>query len=440
MRHQTGVFACALTLCATTLTLTGTTVSAAYAHGVAPDPGVQPACNNVTQLRHSAESPADWGQTAELPGAKHNLGLGRATALSSDGTIALVGATGDGVHPGYANVYSDSGGQWVVVQTLSAADGVAGDAFGAAVGLSGDGSLAVVGAPGFNDGAGSAYVFAENDGQWSQVAELQPPAGSGAVGFGDAVAISADGSTVLVGAPLPSSGLDRRGAASATYAYAQVEGSWQETVVLGNNGYFGASVALSADGSVALIGAPRHTEGGVAFMYTDESGQWQRTGRVARHRKCSFDDRFGTSVALSADGTVAVVGEPDRGGYGGSFSGGIHRYSDKSGVWKEDGVVLGYLVSGQFGASVALSADGSLLLVGAPGPAGAPGATYGYTALGKHAQPAFELNGSDSAAGDGFGTAVALSADGATALVGAPGHSPQSGGGRLGAAYVFASS
>jgi FG-GAP repeat len=87
------------------------------------------------------------------------------------------------------------------------------------------------------------------------------------------------------------------------------------------------------------------------------------------------------------------------------------------------------------GYSVALSARGATALVGAPVPysSAGPGAAYVFTLRGGTWSQTAELTASDKKRGDIFGWSVALSARGTTALIGAPYHNAS-----LGVAYVFA--
>src|SRR6266705_2462246 len=84
-----------------------------------------------------------------------------------------------------------------------------------------------------------------------------------------------------------------------------------------------------------------------------------------------------------------------------------------------------------FGFAVALSSDGNTLAVGAPGEASAgietdnsapsAGAVYVYTRSGTTWTQRAYIKASNPGAGDQFGTSVALSSDGITLAVGAPG-------------------
>jgi hypothetical protein len=70
------------------------------------------------------------------------------------------------------------------------------------VSVSGEGTTAVISARKDEDPngeeAGSAYVFSQNDGQWSQQQKLAADDGDSDDGFGQSVAVSSDGTTALI--------------------------------------------------------------------------------------------------------------------------------------------------------------------------------------------------------------------------------------------------
>ena len=91
-------------------------------------------------------------------------------ALSADGDTALVGASGRSSDTGAAYVFTRSSGVYSQTATLAAAGGAANDYFGTAVALSADGSTALVGAYGRSSNTGAAYVFTRSSGVYSQTA------------------------------------------------------------------------------------------------------------------------------------------------------------------------------------------------------------------------------------------------------------------------------
>jgi FG-GAP repeat len=190
------------------------------------------------------------------------------------------------------------------------------------------------------------------------------------------VALSADGREALVGAQFTGSRI------SAAYLYGESAGSWPTTPTasfIGTAGEaFGSSVALSADGRVALVGAPFASGvNGAAYLYTESAGSWPTVPTATFTG--SLDQSLGSSVALSADGQVALVGGP-----GALLGGGTANvYTESAGRWHTGPVAAFRGGSGEgLGSSVALSGDGGVALVGADTASSTNGAAFVYTSPG----------------------------------------------------------
>ena len=160
-------------------------------------------------------------------------------------------------------------------------------------------------------------------------------------------------------------------------------------------------------------------------------------------------DGFGRSVALSGDGRTALVGTANAACLaGGDDCGAAYVFiRDKGGAWVEQQKLTASDAApfSNFGHSVALSADGKTTLIGAPG-AGPPaaacpafncGAGYVFVRRGSQWGEQQKLTGSDAGIGATFGWSVALSARGKTALIGAINIACPTGANACGAAYVF---
>lgn len=89
---------------------------------------------------------------------------------------------------------------------IAPSDEVGAGQFGTSVALSADGSTALIGGPDDNAGPGAAWVFVRTASGWSEEAKLVPNDEGGDGKFGSAVAMSADGNTALVGAPSDETG------------------------------------------------------------------------------------------------------------------------------------------------------------------------------------------------------------------------------------------
>jgi hypothetical protein len=378
-----------------------------------------------------------WSQQGEKLTADGEAGkgrFGRSVTLSADGDTALVGGPADNGNAGAAWVFTRSGSTWAQQGAKLTGTGEVGQGeFGRSVALADDGNTALIGGWGDNGNAGAAWAFTRSVSTWTQQGEKLT--GTGATGegaFGTSVALSADGDTALIGGPADN------GNAGAAWVFTRSASTWaqQGGKLTGTGetgeGRFGETVALSAAGSTALIGGPADNSSvGAAWAFTRSGATWTQQGGKLTGSGETGAGEFGRNVALSADGNTALIGVPEDD----AAIGGTWVLARSSGVWSQQGEKLtgGEEDNSEFGVLVALSADGNTALVGGWNDDGRRGAAWVFTRSGGvWSQQGPKLVGTGVEAGDGFGTSVALSADGNTALIGAPGNES-----RRGAAWIF---
>lgn len=312
-------------------------------------------------------------------------GFGTSVALSADGNTALVGDPGYAIH-GAAWVFTRSGNTWTqqgaplaLNDPSSTEEPDQSGQFGGSVALAADGQTALVGNLGANHWAGAAWVFTRSGETWNQGQML---AGSGGEeDFGWSVALSGDGNTALIGKP-PSSFYTEDGAA---WVFARTGETWaqQGEKLAGqreDGAEFGYSVALSYDGSTALVGSTSgHTSTSAVWFFARSGETWRQQGEKITRPSGRGYDQFGESVALSASGNLALIGAP-----GGNPGGGSAWLFSRSGeTWVQLGERLrarGGRADEEFAQSVALSADGSTALVGASESSGAGNVGHGGAA------------------------------------------------------------
>jgi FG-GAP repeat len=198
------------------------------------------------------------------------------TSLSSSPEVrcntAIVGGLNDNNGVGAAWVFTRSNGVWTQQAKLVGNDAVGNTHQGISVALSGDGNTAIVGGPQDNNGAGAVWVFTRSGGQWTQQgSKLVGSDAVGKAGQGSSVALSGDGNLVIVDGPGDNDGTANE--VGAAWLFARSDGTWSQLQKLANNGeagfaqaFFGASVALSADGRTAMVGVPGVVNGG-SFVF-----------------------------------------------------------------------------------------------------------------------------------------------------------------------------
>ena len=297
-------------------------------------------------------------------------------------------------------------------------------------------------------------------------------------GAGDAfnaVALSADGSTLAVGAfgedsadtLVGGAGTSNAAAdAGAVYVYRRAaSGAWaQEAYIKASNtgagDLFGYPVSLSADGSVLAVGAPSEdgpftdpladseVNSGAAYVYRRTGTTWAFEARL-KPAFVDASDNFGWVVDISSDGTVLAVGayleDSDATTINGDATSDVFRDSgaayvfrrSSGGSWAQEAFFKASNTNpgDSFGWSIALSGDGATLAVGARFEASAAnrvdgvqsdnssaqaGAVYVFrNTAGTWAQEAY-VKPFGTGAGDYFGWSVALSENGSLLAVGAP--------------------
>ena len=307
----------------------------------------------------------------------------------------------------------------------TAPDGAVGDRFGRFVEVSGD--VAIAGATwddDHGDTSGSAYVFNLATGQL--IRKITPSDGQAGDQFGWTVAI--DGNLAMMGAILD----DDRGAESGSaylFNWATGQQLFKFTAFDGAaNDLFGAHVAI--DNGMALVGAYQDDDKGVdsgsVYVFSASTGQFIRKNTGSAGSGGAF---FGGVVA--ADGGTALIGASHDSVFGAN-QGAAYLFDLSSGQKLYSLGASADEVDEGFGTSVAIDSGRALVGARLEDSAGSDsGAAYLFDVA--TGQQLFRLIANDAAAGDRFGTYVAIYHG--IAVVGAPGDDDYGEG--SGAAYLF---
>jgi hypothetical protein len=304
--------------------------------------------------------------------------FGNSVATSADGKTIAVGAIGDELsgtgNYGLVYVFDRVGvgslSTFNRVGILTGSFATAAYEFSERLIVSGDGKTIIVGAPtderSGTTGNGLVYVFDRIGNSFRQSNVLS---GSLAVNigdrFGESVATSYDGKTIIVGArddeqtgSGSASGVvyvfDRVGLGTSFNQVGILTGSFASNA----NDYFGSSVATSVDGKTIIVGAELDETGattsvGVVYVFDRVGNSFNQVGILTGSRS-NFVGRFGYSVATSADGkTIASYAPSDNLVY-------IHKREGNS--FTEVGIVS-YTGNSIEQQKISLTADGKTLIL-----------------------------------------------------------------------------
>jgi hypothetical protein len=269
-----------------------------------------------------------WTQQAYIKAANSEGGdlFGYNVGLSADGNVlAVSGYDEDGSGrqvnaipdnrrngSGCLYVFERTGTTWRQTAYLKGSQSEAVDALGYSLAISDDGNTIAGGAadetcltPGVNppgcigggvtnSSAGAAYVFVRAGNTWTEQAFFKASNPTMLDWFGVRVTLSGDGNTLAVSATSEDGGSqglngnqndDSANESGAVYFFARAGTTWtQQAYVKGSNteayDEFGAAVALSWDGKLLAVGAPKEDGGGRGFNGDPRDNSAQEAGAV----------------------------------------------------------------------------------------------------------------------------------------------------------------
>ena len=245
---------------------------------------------------------AGWQQQQKLTvdtGEEELFRFGNAVDIYQD-TI-IVGAYGDptqGSEAGSAFLFVNNEGNWTQQAKLLSSDGQAFDEFGLSVAVYGD--YAIVGAPhnASTSTGGAAYIFRREGTTWVQQARLTPGDTASHDDFG--VSVDIHGNLAVVG-----SGLE------AAYVFIQNDGTWTEQAKLVASDAVPDEEQLFGRTSVAIHGthiiAGACNNRGAAYFYEWDGSTWIEQQKVAVHGDL-YAEEFGYKVAITDRYAVASWG------------------------------------------------------------------------------------------------------------------------------------
>ncbi len=397
---------------------------------------------------------ARWYDTFADPVAATYYATPGQAALSADGTVAVVGAPGAAVHgqpgAGAAYVFTKGPDGWRQAAKLVAQDAAIYDGFGWNVAISGDGRTVVAGAPFVDiDGAedrGAVYSFRMDKGEWAETAKLLADDSAAYDEFGWSVALARGDRYVAIGATGHTVGDADRSGAAYVFTLDAARGAWRQRATLSApeplpRASFGSAVAISADGRVTAVTDASHSndegvaDGGSLTIFDSDDG-WRTTTTRANYIEENRNDdgavdAYGVGITITDDGSIVAVAAPDV-NVGDAFGAGAALLYSTSCGWAQTEcntttTILPRRPSAHlyFASAVAFDARGRRLFLGTDG-AGDKGQGEGEVIeLIRGSDGTIDVGRRTTFAapnkqGGRFGTGVALSASGSTALATAP--------------------
>ncbi len=297
----------------------------------------------------------DWVQIGQDINGSYFERFGYSVSINSDGSIVAIGAPGFDHQPGKVSIYRYNNSTWTQIGQ-DIVDNSTDNLIGFSVSLSSDGSIVAIGCPTeYSNQLGYVRIYENNNGTWTQL-------GQDIYGrvfndfFGKSISLSADGSTVAIGAP-GTYGHGNSGNYVLIYHYNN--GTWTQIgqdINIDSSLYenMGSSVSLNYDGSIVAIGCKELAFSGYVLVYQNINGTWTQLSQHNIQPEGNFTD-FGSNVSISSDGLILAA----------SYESKTMVYEYISENWvKIDTGITGEGCYGMLdGGKVSLSSDGSIVAV-----------------------------------------------------------------------------
>ena len=347
------------------------------------EPNTPSVPSDPTRLPTSQPTPLvipNWVQVGgDLVGEESGDEAGFSVSSSADGLTVIVGArrsAKDGMkNRGAARIFQFDSATGFYVPITDIYGEAAGDQCGFSVSMSSNGKRVAIGSLGSDkngQNSGAVRIFEQSlfSEEWEMTKEFIGESATSL--FGSSVALSGDGSRLVVGAPYYSEGDTTRSGRS--YVYDEVEETVWEAVggpVYGTSSddLFGWSVSLSSDSQFVAVGAPRlegSLDSGYVKVFNLIDNSWQVYGETITME--SPGDRFGFSISLAGNETLQriAIGSPGA-NVNGQSSGLAALYENANSTWTKVGTdVFGMDSGDNFGYSISMTPDAERVAVGAP--------------------------------------------------------------------------
>ncbi len=288
----------------------------------------------------------NWQQSAYLKKwfSGNSDELGFSVAINFDGTIIASGAPWDdssatGINSntnddtmsqaGAVYIFEKTEAGWIQSAYAKSSATAAGQMLGIDIDIS-DNDVIVAGAKGDANKKGAAIIFSKSSGQWKEDSILYASHGDSNDEFGDKVAISGDGQTIIVGAPKESSATkvesdaDNSSPSSGAAYIFEKTSSWSQTHYIKSDfidsgDLFGYNVCINHDGTSYAVTSRDHSIGS-SFNGDGSIDGLEDSGSVTVYRNDTplhflkspspaQNARFGLSCAFNGLGDVLAVSE-----------------------------------------------------------------------------------------------------------------------------------
>ncbi|AUP77190.1 T9SS type A sorting domain-containing protein [Flavivirga eckloniae] len=322
--------------------------------------------NNI----ESSDMPLNFGNNISLSGNGNTLAVLK-TIRSLDGGVSR--------DHGYVEIFNNENQSWTQIGTIGSTN-EPNKSFGSSLAINEDGSVVVIGVSFADDNgsaSGKAMVYRHINNSWVLV-------GSPIIGefegdrFGSSVAINDDGTIVAIGAEDNNGGDTNKNGVGHVRVFHYENNDWVQigADINGEKSFesFGESLSMNADGSVIAVGNTFLEYRNNIFLETQKvkifrniNNNWTQIGNDLSIRVrdgIAYSKKL--SISMNNLGDIVAIGTAGADTNGKSNNvGEVKIFRNTNNNWNLIGSpIYGTQENGQFGQSVSINSNGSILAVG----------------------------------------------------------------------------
>ncbi|QAA82169.1 T9SS type A sorting domain-containing protein [Aequorivita sp. H23M31] len=328
--------------------------------------------NHFARARVYSFNGQDWiqkGQPLRLLNYSGDYSARCRVSLSGDGNTLVISSPNQGMlFNGNVMIFQYKDSNWELLGNYFIGSG--NNLLGYGISLSSNGNIIAMASPGPNVFNEFGFITVRQfDGTlWNEIGQkINGYSNSeGSYSLEQVVlSLSNDGTTLVIGTPFSGEN-GNYGGEVRVYQYSG--GLWVqmgESIFSDEGKNFGSSVSINGDGNTIAIGRISDSEMGYVRVFNYENGQWLQKG--VKLYGDEANDHFGASVAISDDGNILAIGAPRSDIASLPQTGQAKIFKFIGNAWSQVGNnIIGLNPNDLFGQDVSLSAHGNILAVASP--------------------------------------------------------------------------
>lgn len=241
---------------------------------------------------------------------------GNSVAVSDDGAVVAIGAPATdgefGSQVGAVYVYRKIDTHWLLEDTLAdpSVTDIYSSLFGTSIAMSGDGNNIVVGIPNYDGGKGCGLLFTHSVAGWTASSRFYPASLPALAHLGSRVVMNQAGTVVALGSK--DCTVSDLASAGRVYVYRKTNNTWSlngtlQATTPSENDYFGTTLAINAAGDrLAITALNVYNEASGVYIADYAANTWSLTDAI-HISPSQYHPLFGRALTFDDSGDFLYI-------------------------------------------------------------------------------------------------------------------------------------